>query len=92
MRPTGTMICPCSTGSNVGQISNEAAKIPVDKGLGKIPCLAGIGAHGKGFIDSVTRAQKVVVIDGCGVQCALKTLQHAKIEPVVHVIVTDMGI
>jgi small redox-active disulfide protein 2 len=89
---TGMIIYPCSGGSNVSQISNEAAKILVSKGAGKFSCLVGIGAHGKGFIDSARKAQKVVVIDGCGVQCALKTLQHVEIEPSLHVIVTDMGV
>ena len=32
----------------------------------------------------------MVAIDGCSVQCAAKTLQHAEIEPAIQVIVTDL--
>ena len=34
----------------------------------------------------------MVAIDGCPVQCAAKTLQHAEIEPAIQVIVTELGI
>ena len=88
----GTMIFPCSGGSNVGQISNEAAKVLAMKGLGEFSCLAGIGAHGDNFITSAKRASKIVVIDGCAVECALKTLRGAGIEPRVHVVVAEMAI
>ena len=34
----------------------------------------------------------MIAIDGCPVQCAAKTLQHADIEPAIQIIVTDLGI
>ncbi len=34
----------------------------------------------------------MVSIDGCPVQCAAKTLQHAEIEPAIQIVVTDLGI
>ncbi|MFA5311873.1 MAG: MTH895/ArsE family thioredoxin-like protein, partial [Methanomassiliicoccales archaeon] len=73
---TGTMLFPCSGGSNVGQISNDVAKMLISEGIGKFSCLAGIGAHSENFIKAAKKAQKVVAIDGCGSKCALKTLQH----------------
>jgi len=89
---TGTMIYPCSGGSNVGQISNEAAKLMVGKGMGKFSCLAGVGSHGEGFIASAKKAGRIVVIGGCATRCAYKILKHAGIEPTVSVVVTDLGI
>jgi small redox-active disulfide protein 2 len=88
----GTMIYPCSGGSNVGQISNEVAKHMVGRGLGKFSCLAGVGSHGEGFIASAKKAGRIVVIDGCATRCAYKMLMHVGIEPTVHVVVTDAGI
>jgi small redox-active disulfide protein 2 len=88
----GTMIYPCSGGSNVGQISNEAAKALVGRKVGKFSCLAGVGSHGEGFISSAKKAGKIVVIDGCATRCAFKILQQAGIEPTVHLVVTDLGI
>ena len=34
----------------------------------------------------------MISIDGCPVQCAAKTMQHAEIEPAIQVIVTEFGI
>ena len=89
---TGTVFYPCSGGSSVGQISNEAAKSLVEGGLGKFSCLAGVGSHGEGFISTAKKANRVVSLDGCAAKCAYKTLKHAGIEPALQVVVTDLGI
>ncbi|MDD4580022.1 MAG: putative zinc-binding protein, partial [Methanothrix sp.] len=44
------------------------------------------------FLKSAREADLMVAIDGCPVQCATKTLQHAEIEPAIQIIVTDLGI
>ncbi len=88
----GTMIYPCSGGSNVGQISNEAAKLLAGNGKGKFSCLAGIGAHGSSFMESARKAAGIIAIDGCGSHCALKTLLNADIQPSAHFVVTDIGV
>lgn len=88
----GAVFYPCSGGSNVGQISNEAAKALVDRGLGKFSCLAGVGSHGEGFIAAAKRANRIVTLDGCAAKCAYKTLKHAGIEPTLQLVMTDLGI
>lgn len=91
-RPIEVLIFPCSGGSNVGQIANEVAKdLTIDK-IGKMYCLAGIGGHISGFIESTRSARKIVAIDGCPSQCARKTLEHAGFEVHVHEVITELGI
>lgn len=68
-------ILPCSGGSNCGQIANQAAVNLDTLGVGKIYCLAGVGAHIDGMIESVKSAKRLVVIDGCQVACARKTIE-----------------
>ncbi len=70
-------ILPCSGGSNVGQIANQAAVSLDTLGVGKIYCLAGIGAHIDGMVESARGAKRLVAIDGCQVACAKKTIEHA---------------
>lgn len=89
---SGTMLYPCAGGSNVGQITNEAAKRISVMGEGKFACLAGVGAGTKSFVDSAKSAQNVVAIDGCNAHCAKKTLERAGVTPTVHVVVTDLGV
>lgn len=85
-------IVACSGASNVGQIANQAAIELTKEKVGGFFCLAGVGAHIKGMVKVGKEADLVVAIDGCPVQCAAKTLQHAEIDPAIQVIVTDLGI
>jgi len=86
------LIFPCSGGSNVGQIANDAAKKLTTQGVGKMYCLAGLGGHVSGLIESTKAAKRIIAIDGCPVHCAKKTVEHAGFKPDVHVVVTDLGI
>lgn len=90
--PTEILIFPCSGESNVGQIANEVANDLTVLGKGKMHCLAGIGGHISGIIESTKAAKKIVGIDGCPVQCARKTLEHAGFTVDVHEIVTESDI
>ena len=88
----GMLIFACSGGSNVGQIANEAAKDLTNLGRGKMYCLAGIGGKDNSIVASTKAAKRIIVIDGCSVQCARKTLGQSGFIPDLHVIVTDLGI
>jgi len=90
--PAEILIFPCSGGSNVGQIANEAAKKLNASGYGKMYCLAGIGGHVSSVIESTKVAKKIIAIDGCPVACAKNTLKHAGFSIDKHVVVTDLGI
>ena len=54
-------------------------------------CLAGLGGHVVSFITNTNAAGKILVIDGCPVDCAKKTLEHANFSDFLHVRVTDLG-
>jgi uncharacterized metal-binding protein len=85
-------VVACSGASNVGQIANQAALELAKAKVAGFFCFAGVGAHIKGMVKSGKEADLMVAIDGCPVQCAAKTLQHAEIEPAIQVIVTKLGI
>lgn len=86
------LIFSCSGGSNVGQLSNQAAVELTRSGKGRLVCLAGVGAHLSGMIESAKAGDLIVAIDGCPVKCAQKTLEHANLKPDVCVVVTELGI
>jgi len=83
---------PCSGGSNCGQITNQAAINLDTQGVGKIYCLAGIGAHINGMVESAKGAKRLVAIDGCNTACAKKIVEHAGLKLTDWVCVTDEGI
>jgi len=86
------MILPCSGGSNVGQLANQAAVELTQQGFGRIYCLAGIGGHLSGFVQSAKDVPAIITIDGCPAGCARATLVHAEIPCTEYIVVTELGI
>jgi uncharacterized metal-binding protein len=85
-------ILACSGASNVGHITNEVAKELDEAGEANFFCLAGVGGHVSGMVASVKGADKVVVLDGCPVACAKKTMDAAGIAGYEYLVVTELGI
>lgn len=83
------MILACSGGSNVGQLSNQAAIELTQEGYGKMFCLAGIGGQLSGFVQSARDVPNLVAIDGCQVGCAKAILDQAGIAPSRYIVLTD---
>jgi len=91
--PSGNiMILACSGGSNVGQLSNQAAVEITRERFGKMFCLAGIGGHLSGFIQSAKDIPQMVAIDGCPVGCARAILEHVEVPIKAYLVLTDLGI
>jgi uncharacterized metal-binding protein len=87
-----TMILACAGGSNVGQLSNQAAVELTQEGFGKLFCLAGIGANLSGFVQSARDIPQLVVIDGCEMACAKGVLERAEVPVRGYLVITDLGI
>ena len=86
------MILACSGGSNVGQLSNQAAVELTREGFGKMYCLAGVGGLLSGFVQSAKDAPEMVAIDGCSIGCAKAILDNADVSVKSYLVVTDLGI
>ena len=86
----GVLIFPCSGGSDVGELSDRVARKMAKCGQAKMFCLAGIGAHIPGMIESTKAANKLIAIDGCPVSCSKKTLEHAGFKVMAYNL-KDMG-
>jgi uncharacterized metal-binding protein len=55
-------------------------------------CLAGIGGHLGGFVQSAKDVLARVAIDGCEVGCAKAILDHAEIRTKNYLVLTELGI
>lgn len=86
------MILACAGGSNVGQLSNQAAVELTQEGWGKMFCLAGIAGHLSGFVQSAKDVPVMVAIDGCQVGCTKAILEHAQVPLKNYLVLTDLGI
>ena len=86
------MILACSGGSNVGQLSNQAAVELTQEGFGKMFCLAGVGGHLGGFVQSAKDVPRMVAIDGCEIGCAKAILDHVEVPIKDYLVLTGLGI
>jgi uncharacterized metal-binding protein len=86
------VILACSGGSNVGQLTNEAAKKLDQEGVGKFYCLIGVAAGIESMMVNAEGADRVICLDGCSVACAKKALDNAQVPISVHVVATEEGI
>jgi uncharacterized metal-binding protein len=86
------LIFSCAGSSNVGQIANQVAVRLAQEGTGRYFCLAGIGGHVSGMIESTKAGKMLIAIDGCPVGCGKKTLEHAGFKIDEYVQVTELGI
>ena len=83
---------PCSGASNCGQIANQVAVRLTIENVGRMYCLAGIGAHNQGMVESARGTKRIVALDGCQVACAKNTVEHAGLAVTDWVCVTNAGI
>jgi uncharacterized metal-binding protein len=85
-------LIPCSGAADTGEIADRAARKFAQGGCASMFCLAGVGANLGGFIASAKGADRLLVIDGCNLECARKTLAEKGItENIIHVRVSDLG-
>ena len=71
------LVFPCSGASDVGGLSDRAARQMTLDLMGKMYCLAGIGGRVEGIMANTKAAARVLVIDGCKEECARKTMELA---------------
>ncbi len=85
-------IFPCVGASNVGQLSNKIAIELDKKEIGNLMCTVGIGARAPGLMKSAEASDRIIVIDGCSVSCANKTLELAGFKVDRHIVISELGI
>lgn len=85
------LVMGCAGAANVGQVSHRAAVELAGEGFARPFCLAGIGAHLKGFLKGASDSDNIV-IDGCAMACGKTILEHAGLSVACHLVITDLGI
>jgi len=86
------LIYSCSGAADTGEIADQISRKLTKEGYGKMTCLASVGAHISGFVESAKGADENIVIDGCSVACAKKILEHIGVAPAKSYVLTEMGV
>ncbi|MFA5160674.1 MAG: putative zinc-binding protein [Elusimicrobiales bacterium] len=86
------LVFTCSGCSDLGEIADRTGRQLSKDGIGRMSCLAGIGAGISGFIASASGACKTLAIDGCPVDCAKKCMEKASVTNFIHLRLTGLGL
>lgn len=88
---TPKLIFSCSGAADVGHLADSIARKLTKDGHGKMFCLSGIGGNVSGILKTTESAAKILVIDGCPLDCAKKTLEEKGFKKFEYLRITDMG-
>lgn len=86
------IIYACSGCSDAGEIADHIARRLAREGIAQMSCLAGIGGRVKNHMLKAEKAEDILVVDGCPLNCAAMTLKHAGFEKFEHLELHKMGI
>lgn len=87
-------IVSCSGASNTGDYADKVARKLDEKGLANMVCMAKVAVGDQPLINKL-RSQpdkKIVVLDGCPINCAEKILEKENITNIIHINTTNFEI
>lgn len=86
------LVFACSGASDVGGISDQAARRIGRSKVAIMSCVAGIGAQVPELLDTARAAVGILAIDGCGRDCARLCLERAGLHGFAHLqLERDLG-
>lgn len=86
------VIYACSGCSDAGKLADRMTRQLTREGLGELSCLAGIGGRVKHLVAVAERAERILVIDGCPINCARHTLELAGVRRFEHLALHELGL
>lgn len=90
---TNFQIVSCSGASNTGQFADVVARKLSESAEAHMICLAKVAIGDQALIEKTkTQNTKIVVLDGCPINCAEKILGREGITNIIHINTTDFGI
>lgn len=87
-----TVVYACSGCSDAGEIANRVARRLTRDDAAQMSCLAGIGGRVKNLVLKAENAERILVIDGCPLNCAAHTLRLAGFQKYDHLELHKIGI
>lgn len=86
------LIFACSGASDVGHLTDLAARALAKDGAGRMYCLAGVSAGTDSALALTRLAREIMALDGCAQECARKTLEAAGFRAFRHVKLAELGL
>jgi len=86
------LIFACSGAADVGEITDKAARKLTKDGVGRMFCTAGIGGRISGIVKTTESADRILVVDGCPLNCVKSSLEQAGFNKFRHLQLADLGL
>jgi uncharacterized metal-binding protein len=90
--PSKPIVYACSGCSDAGELADRVARRLTQSGIAEMSCLAGIGGRVKSLMAKGEKAQRILVIDGCPLNCARHTLELAGFKEFDHMGLNEAGL
>ena len=87
-----TVVYSCSGCSDAGELADLVARRLAREGAAEMSCLAGIGGRVKPLVNKAAKAERILVVDGCPLNCARHTLERAGFNKFEHLELHKLGI
>lgn len=92
MKNKEVTVYSCSGCSNVAQLANSVAVKLHRNGIARMSCIAGVGGDVSPLVKTAKAADKILVLDGCPLNCAAECLKKHDITPDAHYVLTKLGL
>jgi uncharacterized metal-binding protein len=92
LKKPGTIVYSCSGCSDAGELADRIARQLAREGTAEMSCLAGIGGRVKSLVTKGQQAGRILVVDGCPLNCAAHTLRLAGFQKFDHLELHKIGL
>jgi len=90
--PSKLLVYACSGCSDAGELADRIARRLAGAGVAEMSCLAGIGGRVRSIMTKGEKAARILVIDGCPLNCARQTLELAGLSHFDHLGLHEVGL
>jgi uncharacterized metal-binding protein len=86
------LVYSCSGCSSAAQMANHVA-VRLDRAEeAEMSCIAGVGGDVPSLVKVAKSGRPILAIDGCSLRCVERSLAQHGVSPLIHLILTDIGI
>ncbi len=86
------LVYSCSGCSSAAQMANDLAVRLDRERAAEMSCIAGVGGDVGPLVDTATSGRPMLVVDGCPLECARKSLEGHGVTPDRHVNLAKRGV
>jgi uncharacterized metal-binding protein len=86
------LVYSCSGCSSAAQMANDLAVRLDRERVAEMSCIAGVGGDVPPLVNTATSGRPMLVVDGCPLECARKSLEQHDVTPDRHINLAKRGV